>query len=63
MTKLFTRDTNYSFVLTTTNEAGEQFSRKIEKGNDHCPNVDYMNTCHLFHSKGVQIAIGNSVTI
>jgi len=63
MTTSFTRDTNYSFVETTTNGAGEQFSRKIEKGNDNRPNVEYSNACYLFHSKGVLISKGNSVTI
>ena len=62
MTTSFTRDTNYSFVETTTNGAGEQFSRKIEKGNDNRPNREYSFVCSLFHSNNVQIAIGNSVT-
>jgi len=62
MTESFTRDTNYSFVKTTTNEAGEKFSRKIEKFNGTRPNVDYFFACSLFLSKSVQIAIGNSVT-
>jgi len=63
MTISFTRDTNYSFVKTTTNGTGEQFSIKIEKGNDNRPNVEYLFVCSLFHSNSVQIAIGNSVTV
>lgn len=50
------RDTNYSFVKTTTNESGESFSRKLEKGS-----VDYSNACLSFHRKEVAIEIGNTV--
>jgi hypothetical protein len=51
------RDTNYSFIKTTTREDGEKFSRKLEKGG-----VDYSNACVMFHSKGVSIDLGNEIT-
>jgi hypothetical protein len=51
-----TRDTNYSFIKTITNESGAEFSRKLEKGN-----VDYSNACMLFHSEKVELLVGNSI--
>lgn len=52
-----TRDTNYSFLFTTTNESGETFSRKFEKGSS-----EYANACMAFHKNNVAISIGNSIT-
>ena len=52
-----TRDTNYSFIKTTTNSEGESFSRKLEKGD-----VDYSNACLSFHRNNVDIVTGNSIT-
>lgn len=51
------RDTNYSFIKTTTNNEGKEFSRKLEKGS-----VDYSNACMQFHKYNVEIVIGNTVT-
>lgn len=56
MKTIYLRDTDYSFIKTTTNENNEVFNRKIEKGN-----VDYSNACALFHSRNVEIKIGNKV--
>ncbi len=56
MKTIITRDTNYSFIKTTINEEGKEFSRKLEKGN-----VDYSNACTMFHSKKVEIEVGNSI--
>lgn len=56
MTTSILRDTNYSFVETSTKENGESFSRKLEKGS-----TEYGNACMIFHQKGVAIEIGNSV--
>lgn len=55
-TTIIIRDTNYSFIQTMTKEDGTSFSRKIEKGN-----VDYSNTCMLFHMANVEIVIGNKI--
>jgi hypothetical protein len=52
----YIRDTQWSFIKTTTNENGEQFSRKIQKGT-----TDYSNACNAFHNAGVSIETGNSV--
>ncbi len=51
------RDTKYSFIETST-KGNEKFSRKLEKGN-----VDYGNACIEFHSKGVEIKIGNEIVL
>ena len=50
------RDTNYSFLKTTTNGEGKEFSRKLEKGS-----TDYSNACMTFHANKTTIEIGNSV--
>ena len=52
------RDTNYSFIKTTTNENGEVNQRKLQKGS-----VDYSNACMLFHSKKVALEVGNSIIL
>lgn len=57
-TVTLTRDTNYSFLKTTTNEEGKTFTRKLEKGN-----VDYSNACGAFHRNNVELVVGNSVTL
>ena len=46
----------YSAYLNTINEAGEKFSRKLEKGK-----VDYSNACMMFHSKKVSLEVGNKI--
>jgi hypothetical protein len=51
------RDTNYSFLSTTTREDGKVFIKKIEKGS-----TEYGNTCHNFHMANVEIKIGNKIT-
>lgn len=51
------RDTNYSFIKTITNDNGQKFERKLEKGT-----TDYNNACHTFHMKNVAIEIGNEIT-
>lgn len=51
------KDTNYSFIKTTTNSEGKEFQRKLEKGS-----VDYSNACLQFHKYNVSLEIGNSVT-
>jgi len=58
MKTIIKRDTDYSFMKTTTNEEGEEFSRKLEKGS-----VDYSNACVRFHAHSVEIKKGNSVTV
>jgi hypothetical protein len=50
------RDTNYSFIKVVTNENGETFERKLEKGK-----VDYSNACMMFHSKKVSLEVGNQI--
>ena len=50
------RDTDYSFIKTSKKENGDTFSRKIEKGMP-----EYGNACNSFHSKGVNIGIGNKI--
>lgn len=57
MKTTITKDTNYSFIKTTTNNEGKDFSRKLEKGS-----VDYSNACMQFHKYNVSLEIGNSVT-
>ena len=52
------RDTNFSFLKTTTNEEGASFTRKLEKGS-----VDYSNACGAFHRNSVELTVGNSVVI
>jgi hypothetical protein len=56
MKTIITRDTESSFIKTTINEAGEKFSRKLEKGK-----VDYSNACMMFHSKKVSLEVGNKI--
>jgi len=58
MKAIIKRDTNNSFIKTTINEAGEKNSRKLEKGK-----VDYSNACMLFHSKKVELLIGNCIEL
>lgn len=52
-----TRDTNYSFLKTTTKEDGSSFTRKLEKGT-----ADYSNASMNFHMKGITLEVGNSIT-
>ena len=56
-TTTITRDTNYSFLKTTTKEDGTSFSRKLEQGT-----TDYSNAAMNFHMKGIALEIGNSLT-
>jgi len=51
------RDTNYSFIKTTTTESGDSFSRKLEKGSP-----EYSNACMAFHRKNISLEKGNSIT-
>ncbi len=57
MKTTITKDTNYSFIKTTTNNEGKEFSRKLEKGS-----VGYSNACMQFHKRNVALEIGNKVT-
>ena len=50
------RDTNYSFIKIITNQNGEDFKRKLEKGS-----VDYSNACMMFHSKNTSLEVGNKI--
>jgi len=56
-TKKISRNTNHSFIETTTLENGSSSNSKLEKGG-----VDYANACMLFHSNNVAIEIGNEIT-
>jgi len=53
-----TRDTNTSFFKVIKNGAGSEFSRKIEKGSP-----EYGNACNLFHKNGIELSVGNSVSV
>jgi hypothetical protein len=50
------RDTDFSFVKTTINKKGNEFSRKLEEGS-----IDYASACSSFHQQNVLIKIGNKV--
>ena len=50
------RDTDYSFLRTTTRKDGSSFTRKIEKGSS-----EYANACILFRQRGAEIAIKSEI--
>lgn len=50
------RDTMTSFIETSTNHKGDEFSRKLEKGS-----ADYSNACLKFHMNDVSLEVGNKV--